>query len=73
MEMVWEALVYVWATLFGRSEESLGTLKGLAEKEEAEKEWHHLTSQPNQLASHCPCHWSILGCPWECIQGNRRD
>ena len=37
MEMVWEALVYMWATLFGRSEESLGTLKGLAEKEEAEK------------------------------------
>ena len=29
---VWEALVYVWGRLFGRSEESLGTLKGLAEK-----------------------------------------
>ena len=42
MEMkVWEALVYVWGRLFGSSEESLGTLKGLAEKEEAEKEWHH--------------------------------
>lgn len=35
--------------------------KGLAEKQEAE--W---------LASHGLSHWSILGCPWEGIQGNGR-